>query len=110
MCCRPRPGSRRELIDFAKGCYPGQEPIARQHFRGRVNRSLRVLELDGTELPEYDAELSLEDKVVGRVTSAARDGDRVVALAYVRVEVPRDAVLDLGGRDARQLDLTSPRP
>jgi tRNA-modifying protein YgfZ len=103
-------GLDRRAVDFAKGCYPGQEPIARQHYRGRVNRSLRVLELDGGELPEYDAELALEGKTVGRVTSAARDGDRVFALAYVRSEVPRDAVLDLGSREARQLDLTSLRP
>jgi folate-binding protein YgfZ len=97
-------------IDFAKGCYPGQEPVARQHYRGRVNRSLRLLELDRAELPEYDAELSLEGKTVGRVTSAARDGHRVVALAYVRVDVPRDATLALGNRSARQLDFTSARP
>jgi tRNA-modifying protein YgfZ len=96
-------GLDARAIDFAKGCYPGQEPIARQHYRGRVNRSLRVLELDGAELPEYDAELSLEGKVVGRVTSAARDGDRMVALAYVRVEVPRYAALSLGSREARPL-------
>jgi tRNA-modifying protein YgfZ len=96
-------GLDARAIDFAKGCYPGQEPIARQHYRGRVNRSLRVLELDGAELPEYDAELSLEGKVVGRVTSAARDGERIVALAYVRVEVPRDAALTLGSSEARPL-------
>jgi folate-binding protein YgfZ len=103
-------GLDARAIDFAKGCYPGQEPIARQHYRGRVNRSLRVLELEGEDVPEYDAELSHEGKAVGRVTSAARDGDRVVAIAYVRVEVPRDAVLELGDRAARPLDLTSPRP
>jgi folate-binding protein YgfZ len=103
-------GLDARAIDFAKGCYPGQEPVARQHYRGRVNRSLRVLALDGEELPEYDAELTHEGKAVGRVTSAARDGDHVVALAYVRVEVPRDAALELGGRAARPLDLTSPRP
>ncbi len=97
-------------IDFEKGCYPGQEPIARQHYRGRVNRTLRVLELDGTEAPAYDAELTLDGKVVGRITSAARDGERVVALGYVRVEVPADAVLGVGGRSVRQLDLPSPRP
>jgi folate-binding protein YgfZ len=91
-------------IDFAKGCYVGQEPVARQHYRGRVNRSLRVLSLEGGELPEYDAELTREGKIVGRVTSAARDGDGVVALAYVRTEVPADAVLDVEGREARQLD------
>jgi folate-binding protein YgfZ len=59
-------------ISFTKGCYPGQEPIARLHHRGHVNRSLQVVELDdGTE--------------VERVTSTARRPDgTVVALAYVR--------------------------
>ena len=48
---------------------------------------------------------SVSIKVVGRVTSAAHDPERgVVALAYVRVEVPGDAELDLGGRTARPLD------
>ena len=84
-------GLDERAIDFEKGCYPGQEPIARQHYRGRVNRTLRVLAIDGDELPEYDAELTYEGKVVGRVTSAARDPalGSVVALGYVRVEVPR---------------------
>ena len=94
-------------IDFEKGCYPGQEPIARQHYRGRVNRTLRVLELDGPELPEYDAELVHEGKVVGRVTSSARDGESVAALAYVRTEIPRDAELSLGERAARQRGVRS---
>ena len=91
-------GLDKRAVDFEKGCYPGQEPIARQHYRGRVNRTLRVLAIEGNELPEYDAELTLEGKVVGRVTSAALDGTHVVALAYVRVEVPGDAALRLGDR------------
>ena len=103
-------GLDRRAVDFEKGCYPGQEPIARQHYRGRVLRTLRALEIEGEELPEYDAELTYEDKAIGRVTSAALDGAVVVALAYVRVEVPRDASLRLGDRTARQLDLPSPRP
>ena len=103
-------GLDARAIDFEKGCYPGQEPIARQHYRGRVNRTLRVLELEGEELPDYDAELELEGKVIGRVTSATRDGDSVVALGYVRAEVPRDALLRLGARSVTQLELPSPRP
>ncbi|MBA3377128.1 MAG: folate-binding protein YgfZ [Actinobacteria bacterium] len=91
-------------VNFEKGCYPGQEPIARQHYRGRVNRSLRVFEMEGDELPEYDAELSYEDKSVGRVTSAVQENDRVLGLGYVRLEVPRDVALDLGGRTVRQLE------
>jgi folate-binding protein YgfZ len=81
-------------VSFTKGCYPGQEPVARLHYRGHPNRGLRVLEL--AELPEYDAELVHEGKVVGRVTSAARRPDgSVAALAYVRREVPEDARLAL---------------
>jgi len=103
-------GLDARAVDFEKGCYPGQEPIARQHYRGRVHRTLRVLEIEGPDLPDYDAELAFEGKVVGRVTSAARDGDGVAALAYVRVDVPRDVPLELGDRSATQLDLPSPRP
>ena len=103
-------GLERRAVDFEKGCYPGQEPIARQHYRGRVNRTLRVVEIEGPELPAYDAELEHEGKVVGRVTSSARDREHVVGLGYVRAEVPREALLRLGNRSVRQLDLPSPRP
>jgi folate-binding protein YgfZ len=83
-------------ISFSKGCYPGQEPVARLHYRGHPNRGLRVLRLD--RVPDYDAELVHGDKVVGRVTSAVPDRDgSVVALAYVRTEVPGDAELTLTG-------------
>jgi folate-binding protein YgfZ len=103
-------GLDERAVDFEKGCYPGQEPIARQHYRGRVNRTLRVLEIDGDEVPAYDAELVHDGKVVGRVTSAVRDGEHIVGLGYVRVEVARDAELRVGDRSARQLDSPSPRP
>jgi len=84
-------------VSFSKGCYPGQEPVARLHFRGHPNRALRVLELDG--LPEYDARLLHDGREVGRVTSAVRRGDgTVVALAYVRTEVPDDAPLAVAAR------------
>jgi tRNA-modifying protein YgfZ len=82
-------------VSFSKGCYPGQEPIARQHYRGKVNRRLRVLELDGDAAPED--EVVHAEKVVGRITSAA-DG---VALAYVRTNVPDDAELVVGSSRAR---------
>ena len=76
-------------VSFTKGCYPGQEPIARLRYRGKVNRSLRVLEVEGAEPGD---EVRHGDKVVGRITSAV--GDR--ALGYVRVEVPGDAELTVG--------------
>jgi len=103
-------GLEERAISFTKGCYPGQEPVARLHYRGHPNRGLRVLELAGTDLPAYDAELTFEGKVVGRITSAVVDGDRVLALAYVRREVPDDAVLLHGSVPATQLHSPSPRP
>ena len=84
-------------VSFSKGCYPGQEPVARLHFRGHPNRGLRVLELD--ELPEYDAPLLHDGREVGRGTSAARREDGTGgALAYVRTEVPDDAPLARAAR------------
>ena len=103
-------GLDQRAVDFEKGCYPGQEPIARQHYRGRVNRTLRVLAIEGNDVPRYDAELTFEGKVVGRVTSAVLDGDHTVGLGFVRVEVPRDASLHVKERRVTQLDLPSPRP
>jgi folate-binding protein YgfZ len=98
-------------VSFTKGCYPGQEPVARLHYRGHANRSLRVLELAAAELPEYDAELSFDERAVGRVTSAARRPDgTIVALAYVRTDVPEDAELALTAGTARPLHWPPPRP
>jgi tRNA-modifying protein YgfZ len=98
-------GLDARAISFTKGCYPGQEPVARLHHRGRANRGLRVLALDGDDLPRPDTEVTFEGRSVGRVTSAARDPEEgIVALAYVRREVPDDAELAFGGgRAARQL-------
>jgi folate-binding protein YgfZ len=79
-------------ISFTKGCYPGQEPIARQRYRGKVNRRLRVLELDGDA--ESGDELILDGKTVGRVTSAVPG----VALGFVRVEVADDAQLHFAAK------------
>ena len=98
-----------QAVSFTKGCYPGQEPVARLHHRGRANRGLRVLRIEGDALPEYDAELTLDGKSVGRVTSAARAPDgRIVALAYVRREVPADAALRAGDRAVEQVHPTAP--
>jgi tRNA-modifying protein YgfZ len=85
-------------VSFTKGCYPGQEPIARLRHRGKVNRTLRVLEVDRADPGD---EIRQGDKVVGRITSAVADR----ALGYVRVEVPDDAELAIGanGKTARTL-------
>lgn len=84
-------------VNFEKGCYPGQEPIARLRYRGKAKRALRVLDVEGT--PEPETEIRLGDKVVGRVTSSVAG----LALAYVRTDVPEDARLDVGGTTASRL-------
>jgi folate-binding protein YgfZ len=92
-------GLTERAVSFTKGCYPGQEPIARLHYRGHANRGLRVLALD--EPPEPEAELVHEGKAVGRITSVVADNGRALALAYVRREVPEDAELEWRGGSAR---------
>jgi folate-binding protein YgfZ len=81
-------------ISFTKGCYPGQEPIARLHHRGHVNRRLRTLEVEGAGPGD---EIALDGKGVGRVTSSVHG----LALGYIRAEIPTDAVLSIDGRPAR---------
>jgi tRNA-modifying protein YgfZ len=87
-------GLDERAISFTKGCYPGQEPIARLHFRGHANRALRVLEVESAAPGE---EVRLDGKPVGRVTSAVPG----LALAYIRTEVPDDAELEVGRSPAR---------
>ena len=80
-------------VSFTKGCYPGQEPVARLHYRGHPNRSLRILEVESAAAGD---EIEHEGKAVGRVTSAVPG----LALGYVRREVPESAELRVGGAPA----------
>ena len=95
-------GLEETHVSFTKGCYPGQEPIARLHFRGRPNRRLRVLDVEQASPGD---EIVLDGKAVGRVTSAAPGK----ALGYVRREVRDDAGLQVGSAEAR-LHLLPARP
>jgi folate-binding protein YgfZ len=83
---------REDLVSYTKGCYVGQEVVARVKYRGHVNRALVPLAVEGGRVPGRGARiLALGDepgKDIGRVTSAARSArtGRVVALAWVRRE------------------------
>jgi folate-binding protein YgfZ len=82
-------------VSYTKGCYTGQEVVARVHFRGHVNRTLRGLKAEGSEPPRTRATLfDSEGKSVGDVRSTAvspRLGG--IALALVRREVENGARL-----------------
>ncbi|MBN1529674.1 MAG: folate-binding protein YgfZ [Thermoleophilaceae bacterium] len=89
-------GLNERAVSFTKGCYVGQETVARLHYRGKPNRHLRGLRLDAPAA--RGDEILLGDKVVGRVGSAC-ESPRLgpIALALVRREAtPGDEVLVAG--------------
>jgi folate-binding protein YgfZ len=93
-------------VSFTKGCYIGQEPVARLHYRGKPNRTLRGLELSGPV--ERGDELRLGEKAVGRIGSACVSPARgPIALAIVRREAEPGAELAVGeaGVTARVVEL-----
>jgi tRNA-modifying protein YgfZ len=100
-------GLEERAVSFTKGCYPGQEPVARLRYRGHVNRSLRVLRIDAPALPPFDAPIEYGGKSVGRITSAVPVEPGVVALGYVRDEVPIEAAVTVAGAAAT---MSRPRP
>jgi folate-binding protein YgfZ len=93
-------------VSFTKGCYIGQEPVARLHHRGRANRHLRGLRL--SDPVEAGAVLALDGRDVGRVGSACvSPAYGPIALAIVRREAEPGAELAAGedGVTARVVDL-----
>jgi folate-binding protein YgfZ len=76
-------------LSYTKGCYIGQEVIARIEARGHVNRKLAGLLLSGERLPEPGAKIVSPQREVGWITSATYSPARQqnIALGYVRREV-----------------------
>ena len=91
----PLEAELEHAIDFEKGCYIGQEIVARMKYRGHPNRLLRGIEIDDNRPSQDDCELRPgapvfnADKEVGWVTSAtfAPTLEKKVALGYVRTAV-----------------------
>ena len=73
-------------IDYDKGCYVGQEVVAKIKYIGHVNRRFVGLKLSGTDLPLLRSRVTKGDKEVGYVTSAVHSPalDSPIALAFVR--------------------------
>src|SRR6185436_925212 len=91
-------------VSYTKGCYTGQETVARIHFRGHVNRTLRGLAVEGAE-PLLDRTLMLAGKDVGQARSAVSLEEGVLALGIVRREVENGGAVTLGGRTATVVPL-----
>jgi folate-binding protein YgfZ len=99
-------GIVERAVSFTKGCYIGQEPVARLHYKGKPNRGLRGLRLSGAAEP--GSVLRLGEKEVGRLGSACLSPARgQIGLAVVRREAEPGAELAVGedGVTARVVDL-----
>jgi tRNA-modifying protein YgfZ len=97
-------GINERAVDFEKGCYVGQETVARLHWRGKPNRHLRGLRL--AEPVERRTDILLGEKVVGRVSSTCvspRFGP--IALALVRREASPGDTVRVGDTEAVVVEL-----
>ena len=63
-------------VSFSKGCYPGQEVVARAHYRGAVKRLLEKVELSSAETPQAGDEIVLNDGRSAEVCNVARTSER----------------------------------
>ncbi|MGZ4326344.1 MAG: CAF17-like 4Fe-4S cluster assembly/insertion protein YgfZ, partial [Solirubrobacteraceae bacterium] len=88
-------GLNERAVSFTKGCYVGQETVARLHYRGKPNRHLRGLRLSDAASPRD--ELTFDGRPVGKLTSVAlspRFG--AIGLALVRREAPVGSAVAVG--------------
>ncbi|MFQ6045799.1 MAG: YgfZ/GcvT domain-containing protein [Gemmatimonadales bacterium] len=86
-------------VSYTKGCYTGQETVARVHFRGHVNRALRGLTWD--EAPPLDDPTVWRGATkVGRVTSAVWLDTGIAGLAVLKRDVEPGVTVAAGGREA----------
>ena len=98
-------------VHLQKGCYPGQETVARVYNLGRPPRRLTRLHLDGSAeaLPQIGSEIVLDGRSIGRVGSSARHHELgPVALALIKRSVPADVPLVVDGIDAAQELIVDP--
>ena len=97
-------GINERAVDFEKGCYVGQETVARLHWKGRPNRHLRGLRL--SQPAERGDEVKLGDRVVGRVGSVCVSPSfGPIALALVRREASPGDTVTVGGARAEVVEL-----
>ena len=98
-------------VHLHKGCYRGQETVARVHNLGRPPRRLVFLHLDGSaeRLPEHGDQVTADGADVGFVTSAAQHYELgAIGLALIKRSVPTDSPLLAGGIGASQEVVVSP--
>jgi folate-binding protein YgfZ len=101
----------RTAVHLQKGCYRGQETIARVHNLGRPPRRLVMLHLDGSvhQLPARGAEVKNGERTIGFVTTTARHHELgPIALALIKRSTPLDTELTVDGVAAAQEVIVNP--
>ena len=97
-------GLNERAVSFEKGCYVGQETVARLHYRGKPNRHLRGLRL--SEPVERGVAIELGEREVGTVGSVVESPTLgPIALALVRREAEPGATVSVCGADAEVVEL-----
>ena len=98
-------------VRLGKGCYPGQEAVARTYNLGRPPRRLTLLHLDGSvdELPALGADVLAAGKPVGRMGTSERHFELgPIGLALLKRNLATDAPLEVGGIAASQELIVDP--
>ncbi len=94
-------------VSFKKGCYTGQEIVARMQYLGKLKRRLQRLRLVAAELPAIGVELfsPVHGSSVGEVVLAAQAGDAVELLAVLQEDAVNDGRIHLGSSEGPTLTL-----
>jgi len=95
-----------EALDYQKGCYPGQEIIARLHYRGELKRNLYLAMCASKETPVAGTSIVSSDKTVGTVIQAQTDVEATYLLAVIENDSIRDNLF-LYSTDGPRLTVSS---
>jgi folate-binding protein YgfZ len=99
-----------DAISFTKGCYVGQEVIARVYHHDRIRKTLVRVRLKGEAVPPRGAKLAHGEDDAGEISSAVRRGGEVLGLAYVRTgfETPGNRLSVIGPDGRREAEVLAP--
>ena len=87
-------------VSYTKGCYTGQETVARLHFRGHTNKELKGLVWENAARPDGSPVLDQDGKELGSVSSLLATTDRTIGLGVIRRSVEPGAQVIAGGAPA----------
>ncbi|PWE42317.1 folate-binding protein [Pseudomonas prosekii] len=94
-------------VSFKKGCYTGQEIVARMQYLGKLKRRLYRLQLEGSELPEPGTQLfaPTHNSSIGEVVIAARGEENIELLAVLQAEAAESGDIHLAALEGPALHL-----